>query len=263
MLVQDIIGAFRAHWRYRDLVRNLIHKDMKVRFHGTSFGFLWSFVMPLTMMGIYYFVFSTVFPNNTPHFALYLVIGVLHYNLFNQSLMQGCESLVQSGTLLQKIYFPRVFVPLSNLLFNFILWCTSIVILLLLLPVLGGAYSWYTLLYFLVLAAYFALILGVVLTLAVLSVEFRDLRHLVEVGLTVLFWVTPIVYDPSSLAGPEKLVLRLNPLFYYFTAFHDLLYRSVLPDARTVAVICALSLGSFVCGTFIYWRRAKWLVELL
>jgi lipopolysaccharide transport system permease protein len=258
-----LIQVIRSHWRYRDLLRNLVYRDLKVRFQGTAFGFLWSFVVPIVMISLYDFVFAHVFHTTINNFTLYLVIGVLHYNLFSQVLNQSCDSLINAGSLLQKIYFPRVLVPLSNVTFNFILWFTSIIILTIAMPFLGGHYDWHLLAYFVALMAYLAMILGIALALSVLSVEYRDLRHLVEVGLIILFWCTPIVYDTTTLNDSARQIIALNPLYYYFSIFHDLLYRDIFPDWTKVAAALLWTVTCLAFGTAIYWRKAKWLVEAL
>ena len=99
--------GFARYWQYRDLVRNLVIKDLKVRYQGATLGFLWSLGNPLALILLYDFVFTHVFRSDLPHYILYLVIGVLHYNLFSQSVSQSCESLTSASGLIQKIYFPR------------------------------------------------------------------------------------------------------------------------------------------------------------
>lgn len=255
--------AIRSHWRYRDLVRNMVHKDLKVRFQGTALGFVWSLGVPLVMIGMYDFVFGHLFRSAIPNFALYLVIGLLHYNLLNQILMQGMGSLLEASGLLQRIYFPRIFVPTANVISSFVLWTASVAILVVALPVLGGHYSWHVIPYLGMLLLYLVMLWGVALGLAVLVVEFRDLRHLVEVGLIVLFWLTPIVYDPSTFSPMQQLVINLNPISHFIICFQDLLFRNRLPDAQNLAVAVAWTILCVGFGLGLFRRKAKWLVELL
>ncbi len=258
-----MINSIGSHWHYRDLLWNLVYKELKVRFHGTLFGFLWSFVAPSVMIVLYAFVFGHVFHSGIDHFVLYLMIGFIHFNLLNHIVVQSCDSLSNASNLLQKIYFPRVLVPLATVTYNFIIWFMWIVILLLATPFLGGHYGWALPFYFLALLCYCVMCLGLGLAFSVLAVQYRDTRHVVDIGLTVLFWATPIVYNPAGLDKLERTVLALNPLSYFLSIFRDLLYRNAFPRAIDVAVALAWTATCLGVGIALYWRRAKWLVEVL
>lgn len=261
--MHQLIESIGSHWRYRDLLWNLVYKELKVRFHGTAFGFLWSFAAPSVMILLYAFVFGHVFHSGVDHFVLYLMIGLVHFNLLNHIIVQSCDSLTNASNLLQKIYFPRVLVPLATAIYNFVIWFMWIIILLAVLPLLGGHYGPLLPLYFVALLAYCVMCLGLGLAVSVLAVEYRDLRHVVDIGLTVLFWATPIVYSPAALGDVERVVLALNPLSYFLAIFRDLLYRDTLPGVIDVAVALAWTGLCLAVGVALYWRRAKWLVEVL
>ncbi|MBU2810446.1 ABC transporter permease [Acidithiobacillus thiooxidans] len=254
-------ATLRPYWQYRDLVRNLVIKDLKVRYQGAVLGFLWSLGNPLALILLYDFVFTHVFRSNLPNYILYLVIGVLHYNLFSQAVSQSCESLIGSAGLVQKIYFPRILVPTSSLLFTFVLWLAAIVILVALYPALGGIYYWGLLLYPLALALYIAFIWGIVLTLSVLQVEFRDLKHIVDIALMFGFWLTPITYGINVLKPATRNIISLNPLTQFMDIFHTLLYSGTLPALKHVLIACIWTIGSLTVGMILFRRKARHLVE--
>ena len=122
----EMFRRFPEYWRYRDLVRNLVTSNLKVRYQGAALGFLWSLGNPLALILLYYFVFTHVFRSDLPNYILYLVVGVLHFNLFSQTVSQSCESLTGAAGLLQKIYFPRILIPTATVLFNLVLWVAMI-----------------------------------------------------------------------------------------------------------------------------------------
>ncbi len=105
------ITTLRPYWRYRDLVRNLVVKDLKVRYQGAVLGFLWSLGNPLALILLYDFVFTHVFRSDLPNYILYLVIGVLHYNLFSQAVSQSCESLTGLLALSRRFTFRAFLFP--------------------------------------------------------------------------------------------------------------------------------------------------------
>jgi lipopolysaccharide transport system permease protein len=253
--------GFARYWQYRDLVRNLVAKDLRVRYQGAALGFLWSLGNPLAMILIYDFVFTHVFRSDLPNYILYLVIGVLHYNLFSQSLMQSCESLTGASGLLQKIYFPRILVPTASMLFTLVLWFVAILILVVLYPFLGGVYHWGLLLYPLALGLYIAFIWGLVLTFSVLNVEFSDLKHLVEIAMMGLFWFTPVGYQISTLGANARSVVEWNPLTQFMDIFHSLLYHGALPQWHSVLIAMVWTAASLALGTTLFHRKARMLVE--
>ncbi|MGE0049307.1 MAG: ABC transporter permease [Acidithiobacillus sp.] len=249
------------YWQYRDLVRNLVAKDLKVRYQGAVLGFLWSLGNPLALILLYYFVFTHVFRSDLPHYILYLVIGVLHYNLFSQAVSQSCESLTSAAGLVQKIYFPRILVPTASLLFTLTLWIVAIMILVVLYPFLGGVYHWGLLLYPLALGLFLAFIWGIVLTFSVLQVELRDLKHLVDIALMAGFWFTPIGYDINILKPGTREIISLNPLTQFMDIFHALLYAGTLPSLLTVLIAIGWTLATLSVGMFVFHRKARHLVE--
>jgi lipopolysaccharide transport system permease protein len=256
-----VIQSFQRYWKYRDLVRNLVVKDLKVRYQGATLGFLWSLGNPLAMILLYDFVFTHVFRSNLPNYILYLVIGILHYNLFSQAISQGCDSLTNASGLLQKIYFPRILVPTANLLFTLTLWIVAISMLVVLYPILGGQYHWCLLLYPLALILYIAFIWGLALALSVLNVEFRDIKHLVDIAVMFLFWLTPVGYDLHTLSGHARDIVELNPLTSFMDLFHTILYSGQAPNSHSFLIATFWTSLSVLIGTMLFRRKAHKLVE--
>ena len=260
-MFNPITDTLHPYWQYRDLVRNLVIKDLKVRYQGAALGFLWSLGNPLALILLYEFVFTHVFRSNLPNYTLYLVIGVLHYNLFSQAVSQSCESLTSASGLIQKIYFPRILVPTSSLLFTLVLWIIAILILVVLYPFLGGVYHWGLLLYPLVLGLYITFIWGIVLTFSVLQVELRDLKHIVDIALMFGFWFTPIGYDINTMKSTTREIISLNPLTQFMDLFHALLYSGTLPTLNHVLIACAWTVATVSVGMALFRRKARHLVE--
>ncbi|MBN6740048.1 ABC transporter permease [Acidithiobacillus sp. MC6.1] len=251
-------------WAYRDLVVNLIRKNMVVRYQGAALGFAWSLGSPLALIVLYDIVFTHIFRTSIKDYVLYLVIGVLHYNLFSQVTAQSCESLISASGLLQKIYFPRILIPTANMLFNLVLSMIAISLLFVLYPLLGGTYNWTMLLYPFAPVLFVAFAWGLALTLSVLNVEFRDLKHLVEIALMFLFWLTPLTYDVSMIHNQLfLLVIELNPVAQFMIAFHDILFHARNPGLVVWLITLAWALASMALGMFLFRRKAGTLVEAL
>ncbi|HYW76127.1 MAG TPA: ABC transporter permease [Gammaproteobacteria bacterium] len=250
-------------WGYRDLVRNLVAKEIKVKYMGAWLGFAWSLANPLVVSLMYLVVFTYVFPSRQPHFPLYMVTGIIHWFLFGDVAVQSPEILVQNAGLLKKIYFPRLLIPVASLLTNLVLWIGALAIYTGLFPFMGGHFTAAQLAYPFYLVLYLVFLWGLSLILCTLYVDFRDLKHLVEVGIQVLFWATPIVYPLSRV--PHKLydVMMLSPMTEIIQIIHDLFYKGHLPSLRLTGMFVAWTIIVTAVGLWIFNRRAGELIERL
>lgn len=247
-------------WRYRDLVANLLSKEIKVRFMGASLGFAWSLLNPLVVITVYLVVFTYVFKVGVPNFSLFLVTGVIHWTFFGNVVGQASELLVMNAGLIRKIRFPWILVVVTNLLVNLVLWLATLLIFFLLLPLLGGHFSLAMLAYPFYLVLYLAFTMGISLLLAVAYVEFRDTKHLVEVVMQVLFWATPIIYPLSQVPEMAQDWLIISPLTQFTLIFQDLLYSGRLPSLEITAAFAAWSAASLGSGVWVFNRNMPRLV---
>jgi lipopolysaccharide transport system permease protein len=230
---------------------------------GTALGFAWSLGNPLLVTLTYFVVFTYIFPSRQDRFVLHLATGMLHWTLFSQTVLMGCDWLMANASLLKKIWFPRMIVPVSGILGILVFWTAALLVYALLYLPLGGPLALPLLAYPLVLAAYLAFAFGLGLTVSVVHALFRDLRHLVEVALPLLFWATPIIWSPATLPEGVQPVMALNPLYPFFIAFGEILHDGVWPDA--LALLRCLMTGAImlVIGLIAFRRNADRAVERL
>lgn len=260
--MSDATGV-RYLWGYRDLVRNLVAKEIKVKYMGAWLGFAWSMANPLVVSLMYLVVFTYVFPSGQPHYALYMITGLIHWILFSNVATQSPETLVQNAGLLKKIYFPRLLVPVAGLLTNLMLWIGALGVYVAIFPFMGGTFSVAQLTYPFYLALYLIFLWGMSLVLCTLYVDFRDLKHLVEVGIQVLFWATPIVYPMSRVPGKLYYVLMASPMVEFIQIFHDIFYRDQLPSLPLSVAFLAWTLAITMLGLWMFERRVADLIERL
>ena len=263
-----MLKALRTHaqrlWVYRDMVYNLIRKDFRVRYQGAALGFAWSLGNPLALIILYDVIFTHVFRANIKDYVLYIFVGVVSYNLFSQAILQGCESLTGASSFLQKIYFPRILVPTANVLFSLVLSIAAFLVLFAVYPLIGGVYRWDMLLYPLALLLFIIFSWGIALVFSILHVEFRDLKHLIEILLMFVFWVTPITFNPGMIHSHIfQTIIALNPLTYFFTAFHDLLYSGRVPAPATWGLMALFATITATAGVSLFRVKASKLIELL
>jgi ABC-2 type transport system permease protein len=206
-------------WRYRHLLLLLTRREIKVRYKDSAFGLVWSLIRPLALLIVYYVAIGKFLgaERSIPDFAIYVFTGLTGWQLFNEILASSTNSILGNAGLIKKIYLPREVFPLSAVgaaLFNF---AVQLVILTIATFVVGKPPTFEGLLFLppaIAVLVVYATAFGLVTAAA--NVYFRDVQHLVEISLMVLFWTTPTVYSwelVSDNASPVVQSLYLcNPI---------------------------------------------------
>lgn len=240
---------------YHNLFRNLVSRDLKVRYRRSVLGFLWVILNPLFMMIILYMVFSGLFHIETENYVAYLLSGIIFWNFYAQSTSTSMLSFVSNSDLIRKIYLPKAIFPLSvvtSALINFAFSLAPLFVVFILTGTYPGAYV-ALLPIFLLQATLFSF--GMALLLATLMVFFRDMQYIYEVLLLGWMYATPIFYPEAIIPAHFKFLLYLNPLYYFLSLFRTLVYRdevSLWPNMviTTVFTLLSLSLGWLVYNRF-------------
>ncbi|WP_024681756.1 ABC transporter permease [Pseudomonas syringae] len=248
--------------KWRDLVINLVCKEIKIRYMGATLGFVWSLGNPLVVTLTYYMVFTYILPSSQDRFALHLVTGVVHWMLLAQIVSQSGEWLINNGNLIRKLRFPRILLPVSGALAIIVFWTGCMIVYASLFALLGGAFTRALFFYPIVLIAFMALIMGFGLALSVIQITVRDAKHFIDVFLPLLFWFTPIVWVTSSLPEGIASIAAYNPVALYFNSFSSILHAGVIPDPRELVLCVVLGATSLVAGLAIF-RRVDRAVEYL
>ena len=271
-------------WNSRELLQNLTNREVRGKYRRTALGQLWSLANPIAAILIYTFIFSFIFrlpaqvgdPSGLDNYALWLVCGLLPWLFFNRVLTVGTESLVANAGLIQKVYFPRIVLPLSLANATFFTWLLEMGVLVVALSLLGSfVLPWLPLVaLFMILFAIFAV--GLSMIFSIINVYFRDLSYLLTIVLQFWFYLTPVLY-PVELVATQSDTLggllgtpitlldlySLNPVEGFVEIFRNLLYDNRVPDLGTVLVALAWTVSAFGVGAWMYSRKEKMLAELL
>jgi lipopolysaccharide transport system permease protein len=249
-------------YRYRGLVKNLVLKDLKLKYRDSVFGFLWSLANPLMLILVYSFVFGHVFRAGIERFPYFMMVGILPWNFFAQSLVMSTGSIVDNGGLIRKVALPLEVFPFATVAFNLAQYFLALVVLF---PMaifffdVPPSWSWLGL--FPLLLMHFFFTLGMSFMLSTATVFYRDVRHFTEIFLMLLFWLTPIVYEIKSVPAALRSVIYLNPASYFIMPYQDILYRGVFPSIEIILPATFLTLFVLVVGytlfSFLKFRFAE------
>jgi len=226
--------------RYRELLRHLVAKDLKLKYRGSILGFVWSLLNPLVMISVYTIAFRYILQVKTPGFVLYLVVGILAWNFFATATLMATGAIIENGGLLKSVSFPRAILPIASVLFNFAQYVlTAVVYFPIMLLVYRVPPSASMLAYPVFLLLHLLFTIGLALLLATGTAFFRDLRHFLEIALAALFWLTPVLYEIQTAPPMLRGVLRLSPVAPFLTAYHDVLFYRRWTDGLTWALAIA------------------------
>lgn len=238
--------------RYWDIVREFAVADFRLRYHDSLLGYLWFLLSPVLMFGVYYFVFTEVIYIGIPDYALYLILGIISYNFFQDCTFSAMYSLSAKAPIIKKIYFPRHLIIFASSMTGVFSLLVNFGIILFVVFITRGLPP----LLWLIPIPFVCLLLfstGVAFLLAALYVRFRDLSHIWGVLVLAIFWLTPVVYNVTALPESTQIIVFLNPLARIFMLFrHYLLYDFF--NLQFLLITVASSVIAFVIG-FVVFRK--------
>ncbi|MEN3009738.1 MAG: ABC transporter permease [Candidatus Bipolaricaulaceae bacterium] len=247
----------------RALIAELVRRELKLRYRGTWLGFLWTLLNPLVFMVVYTLVFSHFLKLGIPKFPAFLLTGLLPWMWFSESVMAGTSCLVDHAMFLRNAVFPAQVLPVVSVGVGMMNYIFSLPVLFILLAVYGVPLSWTVLALPLVMAVQFMLILSIVYFTSTFNVFLRDLRYIIQHGLLVGFFLTPIMYDLSFVPARFQWLLKINPMTVVIDSYRRLLFYGTWPHWRNLGFVLALALVLLVLGMVVFERRRETFAEYL
>jgi ABC-type polysaccharide/polyol phosphate export permease len=256
----------RRPWRatvisYRDIIREFAVADFRLRYHDSILGYVWFLLSPALMFCIYFFIFTRVIFIGIPEYAIYLLLGIISYNFFQDCTFSAMYSINAKAPIIKKVYFPRYLIVFSSTLTALFSLVANFCIVLTVCLFIHG----FSPLALLIPIPFICLILfsaGVSFILAILYVHFRDLGQIWNVLVVALFWVTPVVYNITSLPESTQIIVFLNPLARIFMLFrHYLLYDFF--DLRFLLITIGSSVSMFIVGFYVFQKYQDQIAEYL
>jgi ABC-2 type transport system permease protein len=244
-------------FRYRDLIRLLVARDLKVRYRRSAIGLLWTLLYPMLLMLVFSVVFSTIFRFQIENFAVYALSGIIFWNFFSQVITTSMHSLRGNAALLTKLPVPKAVFPVATVLSGLLNLLFSVVPLLILMLITG--HPWSPALIFLPVGITIAavLTLGMGLLLSPLAAFFSDTVELVGLILTLLMYLTPIFYPVSIVPEHLRWLVQWNPVRPALDVFRLPIYKGTLPDPITFAAAVTLSFVILLIGAYVFQRTSR------
>lgn len=252
--------------RYRSLVFNLVSKDLKVRYKNSVLGFMWSLLNPLLMMLVFTFVFTQLIGvvGTIENFPVFVLIGLLAWNWTATSVAAGTKAITDNAPLINKVYFPRMLLPVSVVLSHMIHYILALPVLFVFMGIYGMSFSPWLVYLPVIIVVQTIFLIALVLILSALHVYFRDTIVLVEVGLTAWFFMTPIFYRVEDVVpGLVQWMYWLNPMASIIAELHTVLYYGSVPDPLFMARTLVTALVLLVIGYVLFSRVSKHIGEHL
>lgn len=247
-----VVYTLIAMKRYRFLIRQLVSRDFKTKYKRSVLGVFWSFLNPLLTMMVQYFVFSTIFRSDIPHFAAYLIIGTVMFNFFSEACGMALSSIIGNAGLITKVYMPKYIYPLTRVMSSVVNLAISLVPMLIVCVITGVQFqkSAILILYFLACLMVFSLGLGLLLSSSM--VFFRDTQFLWGVFSMMWMYATPIFYPETILPKEFQFVLQLNPLYHFIQNARMCVLDGVSPEPMVYAQCLLFALGMLLVGAFVF-----------
>ncbi len=258
---------FKNFYKYRNLLYEIVRKNIKLQYRDSVLGIFWTFLQPLMTTIVLVFIFQNVFGKSNSgvvNYPIYLLCGRLLYEFYSQSTKRAMRSIRNSASVIKKVYVPKYIYPLANVISNFVTFCISLLVLLCFIVffyVIGKnpphitAYAFLAPIPIIIL---FILASGVGLILCTLDVFFKDIDYLYEVFCLLLFYMTPIVYKIDALKIDAKIfkyALMANPMYSITEMFRSCVLYGQMFNTNHLLYALGFSLVTFFIGLLVFYKK--------
>lgn len=257
------------HTHNRAILSEMVRTDFKIRYQGSVLGYLWSLLKPLMLFAILYVVFTYIIPlgKGVPHYPVYLLIGIVFWNFFVESTVQGASSIVNRGDLIRKINIPRYLVVVSSSLSALINLSLSLIVVFVFALLNGVPITLKWLIIFPIVMELSLLTLGISFLLSALYVKYRDITYIWEIFLQAGFYATPIIYPLMTIPREYQKFFFINPMtqiiqdarYFIVTDSSTTIWSTVHSPMIVLPFVIILIL--ITTGGMVFKRQSKYFAE--
>lgn len=254
--MEKMKNRWLALYNYRDLIKQLVKKDIKLKYRRSFLGYVWSILNPLLIMCVMVLVFSKIFRFDIENYPAYLIIGQTLFSFMTESTNLAMMSISDNASLLKKVYVPKYVFTLAKVTSSMVNMLFALGAMLIVFIVTRIHFTVYMLFIPVVIVEIYLFCLGFGLFLAQAAVFFRDLQHLYGVATTAWMYLTPIFYPITQLdEGLQKFLMLCNPMCNYITQFREVALYGQLPSAGNIALGFGVGIAFMVLGAWSFYKK--------
>lgn len=243
--------------KYTPLLKELVIRDIKVKYRRSILGVLWTVLTPLFTMLVMTILFSRLFKDDIQNFAVYYFTGYILYNFLNESTMEALRSIINNQNIIKKVYIPQYLFPLSKVVSAIVNLFFSFIALIFVMLITRTEFN-YTIIFSIIVFFFLAIFcLGLGMILCTMFVFFRDIGHFYGVFTLLWMYLTPIFYPVSLLKSIAPVVLCCNPLYYYISSFRLLVIEGKIPSVENSIFGIIIAMIFLLLGIYIFEKQKK------
>ena len=258
-----MINVFKNLYKYRELLKTNVQKEIRGKYKNSFLGVLWSFLNPLLQIAVYALVFPLILRNTQENYVIFLCCGLIPWTFFATTISRSAFTMVENGNIIKKVYFPREILPISVVTIEPVNFLISTIIIIGFVIFGGLGISKYIIFYPIVLIAQYLLLIAISLIVSSISIYIRDLQHLIGVALQLLFYAAPIVYAPESIPEQFKWILYCNPMTYIINGYRSIFYNQTMIELKPLLILIGCSIIGCIVGYMIFNKLQKGFAEQL
>lgn len=256
------MNIFRELYNYRQMIFSLVKRDLRGRYKGSVFGFLWTFLNPLLQLVVYTFVFSFLLKSEVENYYLFLFVALIPWLFFSTAITGGSGSVLHQSGMVTKIYFPREVLPISHVTSAFINMLYSFIVVFIVIVIARVPVSPVALLYLpVVMIVEYFLALGITMLVSAVTVYFRDLEFILSIFMMAWQYLTPVMYSVDIVPEHLMKIFMLNPMTPITIAYRDILYYAKAPDLSTLLMAIGMSAVFMLIGFWAFGKLKKRFAE--
>lgn len=256
---------FKEIWVYRELLYFFTWRDLKVRYKQTFIGVAWAIFQPFVTMVVFSVFFGALakIPSDGVPYPIFVYVGLLFWQFFSGALLDTSNALITNQAIITKIYFPRIILPISSVITQFIDFIIGTVILIGLMVYYGYTpYLSGLLLVPVLLIVTFMASIGLGLVLAALNVKYRDVRYILPFFIQLLLFVTPVIY-PAGIAGKYSWILALNPMMGVIQSARAALLGTTAINWTLISISICATFVLLLIGLYVFKKTERYFADII
>lgn len=242
-------------FKYKDLLKELTERDIKIRYRRSVLGLMWTILNPLLMMVVMTAVFSGFFRMEIENFPIYFFSGNILFSFMTEATTNAMNSIVGNGSMLKKVYVPKYVFPMSKVLASAVNLLFSFMAMLLVMVVTKVEFCITLLLVPIVFCYIILFSIGLGMILATSQVFFRDTGHLYSVFTLAWMYMTPVFYPKSLLEDRLDIMIHLNPMIYFIDFMRDVVLYNKIPTVEANLTCAITSASVFIVGLWFFYKK--------